>query len=462
MRCDAVAWADIPSSSTSWLAAPPRIEILRKCLDLAFAGDDKDPSILLQPELGDKAPGLIDLLNRESLVVLAAQIKQLLIEICDRRGVGGLLKSFLERVVQHLDDLHLHTLWTGNAEWRVRNYVDADLPQGLHARPIFAAHGTPSHQQPEPAGVDALRPSARVSDRMDMAAEQRIHRIGIALERDVGPFDALPLGNLLHCDVQARAGARRAIVDLAGIGLRIGEELLERLPRRIIPHHHTERVTADADDVGEICAWIESGLGHERKAEHRDRNLRDRVAVGLGVRGHLSRRECPGAARSVLDDDRLPEMLFGRARERTHAEVGGPARRPRHDEGHGADRKILRLRGADPCGKSGCEHGAEYAPFHGGFPPGTGPILRHQLKDGPSGYVRSLFAAIARRGLCPRIDSTIAALDDRDARHRDRSPEIRRHARGLSQAARADRALPRLLRRAAARAVEFHPPGLDA
>src|SRR6266542_5612523 len=179
MRCDAVAWAYIPSSSTSWLAAPPRIEILRKCLDLAFAGDDRKVSILLQPQLRDRAPGLFDLLHRESLVVLAAQIEKLLIEICHGRGVGGLLESFLEGVVQHLDDLHLHTLWTGNAEWRVRNHVDADLPQGRHARPIFGAHGTPSHQQPEPAGVDELRPSARVSDRMDMAAEQRIHRIGI-------------------------------------------------------------------------------------------------------------------------------------------------------------------------------------------------------------------------------------------------------------------------------------------
>src|SRR4029453_16832266 len=224
--------------------------------------------------------------------------------------------------------------------------------------------------------------------------EQGIHRVGIALERDVGPFDALPLGNLLHCDVQTRAGARRAVVDLAGIGLHIGEELLERLPRRIILHHHTERVTADADDVGEICAWIESRLGHERKAEDRDRDLRDRVAVGPGARGHLSRRERPGAARSVLGAYRLPEMLFGCARERTHAEIGGAACRPRHDEGHGPDRKVLRLRGADPCGKSGCEYGAEYAPFHGAFPPDTGPILRRQLKYRPSGYVRSLFAAI--------------------------------------------------------------------
>jgi hypothetical protein len=211
---------------------------------------------------------------------------------------------------------------------------------------------------------------------MDMAAEQGIHRIGIALERDVGPFDALPLGNLLHRDVEARAGARRAIVDVAGIDLRIGEELLERLPWRIIPHHHTERVPTDADDVGEICAWIEGRLRHEGKAEHRDRNLRDRVAVWFCARGHLSRRERARAARSVLDDDRLPEMLFGRARERAHADVGGTAGGPRHDEGHGSDRKILRLRGADPRGKSDREHAAEYAKFDGVSLPMMDDILR--------------------------------------------------------------------------------------
>ena len=44
----------------------------------------------------------------------------------------------------------------------------------------------------------------------------------------------LLLGDLLHGDVQAGAGAGRAIVDLARIGLGIGGEVLESLPRRVV------------------------------------------------------------------------------------------------------------------------------------------------------------------------------------------------------------------------------------
>jgi hypothetical protein len=204
---------------------------------------------------------------------------------------------------------------------------------------------------------------------MDVTAEQRVHHLGVALERDVGPFDALPFGDLLHRDVQAGAGAGRAIVDLAGVGLGVGEELLERLPRRISSHHDTERVTADTDDVGEIRARIESRLGHEGKAEDGDRDLRDRVAIGLCGRGHLARGERAGAARPVLDDDRLPDMLFGRGRERAHADVGGTTSGPRHDEVDGPRRKILRLHGANPGGKSGSERSGKNLAFHGVFSP---------------------------------------------------------------------------------------------
>jgi hypothetical protein len=184
----------------------------------------------------------------------------------------------------------------------------------------------------------------------------------------------LAICSIVMC--RAGAGAGRAIVDLAGIGLGVGEELLERLPRRISSHHDTERVTTDADDVGEIRARIESRLGHEGKAEDGDRDLCDRVAIGLCGRGHLARGERARAARPVLDDDRLPEMLFGRGRERAHADVGGAAGGPRHDEGDRPHRKILRLRGAEPCGQSGREHGAKNPAFHGVFSPSLPMFLR--------------------------------------------------------------------------------------
>src|SRR5262245_58062228 len=106
-----------------------------------------------------------------------------------------------------------------------------------------------------------------------MSAEQRVHALRIAVEPPGDSVDALPLCDLLHGDVEAGAGTGRAIVDLAGIGLRISKELLDRLPRRIIPDHDAEGVTAHADDIGEVRGRIEARLGHEWKAEDRDRDL---------------------------------------------------------------------------------------------------------------------------------------------------------------------------------------------
>src|SRR5262249_24789698 len=165
------------------------------------------------------------------------------------------------------------------------------------------------------------------------------------------PFDALPLCDLLHGDMETGAGTGRAVIDLARIGLRVSEELLERLPWRIISDHNAEGVAAYADDIGKVRARIEARLGHEWKAEDRDRDLRDRVAVGLRGCGHLAGSECARAARPVFDDDRLPKMLFGRGCERAHTDIGGTARRPWHDERHGPHRKILRLRGTNPRDK---------------------------------------------------------------------------------------------------------------
>src|SRR5262249_9444820 len=106
--------------------------------------DDEKRSILLEPQLRDESFGLFDLLHREFLVALGAQVKQFLIELCHRLGVGRLLQSFLERVVKNLDDLRVHAPWTGYAYGRFRDSVEAEIPEGRHARQILGAGGTPS------------------------------------------------------------------------------------------------------------------------------------------------------------------------------------------------------------------------------------------------------------------------------------------------------------------------------
>src|SRR5207344_1569984 len=106
-----------------------------------------------------------------------------------------------------------------------------------------------------------------------MPAEQSAGRFRRALERHVCPFETLLLCDLLHRDVQACASARRSIVDLAGIGACVVDQLLECFPGRVIADHDAERVTADTNDVRKVGGRIEAGLAHERKAEDRYRYL---------------------------------------------------------------------------------------------------------------------------------------------------------------------------------------------
>src|SRR5262245_62667386 len=100
--------------------------------------------------------------------------------------------------------------------------------------------------------------------------------LGCSLERHVCPFDALLLCDLLHRDVQGSAGARCSIVDLAGVGTRVVDQLPECFPRRVTTDYDAKRVAADADDVSEIGRRIEAGLAHEGKTKDRYRYLHQR------------------------------------------------------------------------------------------------------------------------------------------------------------------------------------------
>src|SRR5262249_57931871 len=87
---------------------------------------------------------------------------------------------------------------------------------------------------------------------------------------------------------------------------------------------------------------IERSLGHERLSENGDRKLRDRVTIGFRCRRHVRWAEGAVGTGSVLDDDRLAEILFRGGRERPQRDVGGAACGPRDDEGHRSRWIILR------------------------------------------------------------------------------------------------------------------------
>ena len=66
--------------------------------------------------LRDEAAGVLDLLEGEFPVVLAAQVELLMIELGHRLDVRRILEAFLKGVVQRLDDLGVHPFRTGDAE----------------------------------------------------------------------------------------------------------------------------------------------------------------------------------------------------------------------------------------------------------------------------------------------------------------------------------------------------------
>jgi len=219
----------------------------------------------------------------------------------------------------------------------------------------------------------------------------------------------------------------------------------ERAPRRIRSLTRHERVTADADDVGEIHARIESRLGHEGKAEDGDRDLCDRVAIGLcGLAAIWPGARRAGAARRFSMTTTARDAFRSRSRARAcrrRCADGGPG----HDESDGTHGKILRLHGANPGGKSSSERGGKNLALSRRFLPSSSDVLAIGRVDGADRLSPITFCRNRGASLMPARQFNDSCPDDRDARYRDRSPELRRHARGLSQAARVIVALPRLL-----------------
>src|SRR6185369_7579818 len=108
---------------------------------------------------------------------------------------------------------------TCQAVGRVHNDIDAMVSQGWNGWPALGPGVTKGDEQSELAGIDLRRPGRPLCDRIDVAPEQRID--GSAGEWNVDPFDTLTPGDTFHCDVRVSAGARGAVIDLAGIRLRI-------------------------------------------------------------------------------------------------------------------------------------------------------------------------------------------------------------------------------------------------
>src|SRR3954464_11838885 len=112
---------------------------------------------------------------------------------------------------------------------------------------------------------------------------------------------SLAICSMVMCRLEP--APRRAVIHFAGIGARVLDHVVERLERRVCPHHHAERVAGEVDDVGEILRRIERRLLNVGNPEHADRKLCHGVAVRPRTPRHVGRAKRAGGARSVLDHD---------------------------------------------------------------------------------------------------------------------------------------------------------------
>ncbi len=135
--------------------------------------------------------------------------------------------------------------------------------------------------------------------------------------------------------------AERSDVDLARIGLRVGDEFLEVLDRKLWAHVQDQRQLGQPRDQRDVAQEIE----RQRLQRHVDgvgrRGEEKRVAVGRRTDDGLG-ADIGAAAGPVVDDHRLAEPLGQPLSHQARNEVGGAAGRIGHDPAHRPRRVALR------------------------------------------------------------------------------------------------------------------------
>ena len=163
-----------------------------------------------------------------------------------------------------------------------------------HVRRHRRALGAVGRQQRDVLGADRAAERRIGRERhIDVTAEQRRNGFARALERHVRHDEAERRLQRLHRQMMRGADAGRAVVELAGIGLHVVDELLHRLDRHLLVHgekqrrlrdHHGRRQIADAvghlgvdvrvDGVDRAVLDDEGGAVRRRAHQRRDRDAR--------------------------------------------------------------------------------------------------------------------------------------------------------------------------------------------
>ena len=171
-----------------------------------------------------------------------------------------------------------------------------------------------------------------VDGEIDAAGQKPLHDLGAALVRDEHGVDAGEPAEQIAGE--PRGDDAGAVVELAGIGLGLGDQLLHGL-RAVGANDQQRGVLRGQRDRREVLKRVVGQiLGGDRVHHQRDvHGDQQRVAVRRGLRDLLC-ADRGIAAGAVLDHDRLAPALGQLLAEQACHEVGRPARRERHDELH--------------------------------------------------------------------------------------------------------------------------------
>src|SRR6188472_4133266 len=130
------------------------------------------------------------------------------------------------------------------------------------------------------------------------------------------------------------ADAGGAEIELAGISLRIGDELLHRVYRQILLRDH------DADEFGrqsyrqQVLVEVDGVIVAHRGRNNRRAGIGKQKRVAVRIRlDDLARPDDAGASRLVLDDDRLAEFRAQAFRYDAGHQIGRSAGRERRYQG---------------------------------------------------------------------------------------------------------------------------------
>ena len=192
-----------------------------------------------------------------------------------------------------------------------------------------------------------------IKQHMHLAGGQIADGLGRALVGHMGQGDAG-----LGCKgrrVQVHDGAIAAggVVQLAGVGLGIADQLLHGLDRQRVGDQQHAGGIGHMGNGCEVLVRAVGQLGHQVRRDRMGAAGGEQQGVAIGARlGGLGRADGAARARAVVNHQRLAQLLRHLLRHHAGDQIGGTAGRKRHDDADRAIRPWCALR----SGKLG-QHG---------------------------------------------------------------------------------------------------------